>query len=89
MSIRNSLPSWVGIVVTVVIAVSTSIGASIGTYAARMQQTEKEIEVLKVRVKNLEDAQVKTSDLLEQINERTIRIEEGMKMKEDKTWTQK
>lgn len=82
---KMKLQSWAGVFLTIVIAVGTSIG----TYAARMYQTEKEIEVLEVRVKNLEDAQVKTSDLLEQINERTIRIEEGMKMKADKIWTQK
>jgi hypothetical protein len=85
MNISDRIPSWVGIIITIVVAVGTSVG----TYAARMYQTEKEIEVLQVRVKILEDAQVKTSDLLEQINERTIRIEEGMKMKADKVWSQK
>lgn len=79
---KNRLPQWIGIVVSVVV----SIGAGIGTYAAQMNQTRSDVEVLKVRINTVEDAQTKSSSLLEQINDRTIRIEEGMKMKADKVW---
>ena len=79
---KNRLPQWIGIVVSVVV----SIGAGIGTYAAQMNQTQRDVEVLKVQMKTVEDAQAKSSSLLEQINDRTIRIEEGMKLKADKVW---
>jgi len=79
---KNRLPQWVGVVVSVIIA----IGASIGTYAARMNQTERDVEVLKVQMTSVQSAQTKSSNLLEQINDRTIRIEEGMKLKADKVW---
>lgn len=79
---KNRIPSWVSISLTIILAVS----ASIGTYSARMYKTEKEIEILQVKVGILETTMIKTSSLLESINERTIRIEEGLKMKADKTF---
>lgn len=79
---KNRIPSWVSIALTIILAVS----ASIGTYSARMYKTEKEIEILQVKVGILETTMIKTSSLLESINERTIRIEEGLKMKADKTF---
>lgn len=81
---RNRLPQWVGIIVSVIVA----IGASIGTYAARMNQTEQDVEVLKVQMQSVQSAQAESANLLKQINDRTIRIEEGMKLKADKVWEQ-
>lgn len=79
---KNRLPQWVGIIVSALV----SIGAGIGTYAAQMNQTRSDVEVLKVQVQSVQSAQAKSSSLLEQINDRTIRIEEGMKLKADKVW---
>ena len=77
---KNRLPSWASIVLTIIMA----IGASVAAYSARMYSTENDVEILEVKVNILQNTMVKTSDLLETINERTIRIEECMKTKADK-----
>lgn len=79
---KNRLPQWIGITVSVILA----IGASIGTYASRMNNTEQDVEILKVQMQSVQAVQAKSSSLLEQINDRTIRIEESMKLKADKVW---
>jgi hypothetical protein len=39
-------------------------------------------------MQSVQSAQAESANLLKQINDRTIRIEEGMKLKADKVWEQ-